>query len=246
MRDGAETLDTLSDTWKERYGQRIEAFVAPYVAAHIPVAWVSLPPMRSDRADALAVGLNELYRIHAEMAGAAFVDIYDAFADANGQYDAYGPDVDGQRVKLRGSDGIHFTKAGARKLANFLEGEIRRAFEKRNPVSEVATLPPDIEQAADDINAQILRETNGAASQPQAATSPVPEGAAAPAGPAPPRPAAGPILPLTARPTSPGGTLATPQTHPLAEPEAVLRVLRVGEPQAPVAGRADDFAWPRI
>ena len=147
------------------------------------------------------------------------------------------PSIDGQNVKLRGGDGIHFTKAGARKVAHFLEAEIRRAFEKRNPPSEVATLPPDIEHAADDINAQIRREMGvpapadvGIASGPQ-----VPE-----------RPLAGPILSLTAHPSSQGGVLASRETRPLAEALDVTRVFRSGEPDAPRAGRADDFSWPRL
>ena len=52
MRDGAETLEPLSDRWRELYGQRVEAVVAPFAAAHIPVAWVGLPPMRADRLNA--------------------------------------------------------------------------------------------------------------------------------------------------------------------------------------------------
>ena len=64
--------------------------------------------------------------------------------------------------------------------------------------------------------------------------------------PEPPRPEAGPILSLTARPTSPGGTLAEREATPAGEPAAVVRVLRLGEPVDPRAGRADDFSWPRL
>ena len=102
MRDGADTLDPLSDRWRALYAQRVEAVVAPFQAAHIPVAWVGLPPMRTDRFNADVVKLNEIDREHAEKAGAKYIDIWDAFADQNGQYDAYGPNVDGQNVKLRG------------------------------------------------------------------------------------------------------------------------------------------------
>ena len=84
-----------------------------------------MPPMRTDRFNAGVVKLNEIYKEYAEKAGAKYIDIWDAFADQNGQYDASGPNVDGQNVKLRGADGIHFTKAGSRKVAHFLEAEIR-------------------------------------------------------------------------------------------------------------------------
>ena len=39
-----------------------------------------------------------------------------------------GPDFEGQTRRLRTSDGVHFTKAGARKLAHYLEREIRRVM----------------------------------------------------------------------------------------------------------------------
>ena len=70
-----------------------------------------------------------------EKAGVKYIDIWDAFANQNGEYDAFGPNIDGQNVKLRGPDGIHFTKAGGRKVAHFLEADIRRAFEEE-PAAE--------------------------------------------------------------------------------------------------------------
>ena len=232
LRDGAATLDPLSDKWREMYGQRIEKLVEPFAQAHVPVAWVGLPPMRSDRFNAQVVKLNELYKEIAEKAGAKYIDIWDAFADQNGQYDAFGPDVTGQTVKLRGVDGIHFTKAGSRKLAQFLDAEIKRAFDKTKPSSDIATLPPDIEQAAVDINAQIRREM----------------GVAAPAGTplaaAPQKPLAGPIQSLTGQPISPGGALMTRATVQ-PEPPEVENVLARGAPVTPRPGRADDFSWPR-
>ncbi len=233
MRDGSDTLDTLSDQWRTHYGQRVEAMVAPFAAAHIPVAWVGLPPMRSDRFNADIIKLNEIDKEHAEKAGAKYIDIWDAFADQNGQFDAFGPNVDGQNVKLRGLDGIHFTKAGSRKVAHFLEADIRRVMDKGRAQNETATLPPDIEQAAGDINAQIRREMGAPDKSPPNST-------------APPKPLAGPILSLTARPTSPGGVLAARETIPSVEPGPIARVLRYGEPVEPRAGRADDFSWPRL
>ena len=234
MRDGADNLDPLSDRWKAAYAARIDAVLAPFQAADIPVAWVGMPPMHTDRFNADIVKLNEIDRAEVEKQGVKYIDIWDAFADQNGQYDASGPNVDGQIVKLRGPDGIHFTKAGGRKVAHFLEAEIRRVFDKGRPQSESADLPPDIEQAAGDINAQIRREMGA------------PEGPGAPATLEPPKPVAGPILSLTGRPLSPGGVLAAFEPNPPGETDLVARVLRQGEPADPRSGRADDFSWPRL
>jgi uncharacterized protein len=234
MRDGNDSLDPLSDRWKAAYAARIDAVLAPFQGLHIPVAWVGMPPMRTDRFSNDIVKLNEIDRAEVEKDGAKYIDIWDAFADQNGQYDASGPNVDGQIVKLRGPDGIHFTKAGGRKVAHFLEAEIRRVLDKGRPQNETADLPPDIEQAAGDINAQIRREM-GAPEAPGAATTLEP-----------PKPLAGPILSLTGRPLSPGGALASSGPNPPGATDLVARVLRQGEPTDPRSGRADDFSWPRL
>jgi hypothetical protein len=234
LKDGADTVDPLSDKWREIYGRRVEGVVAPFRLAHVPVAWVGLPPMRSERFNAQIVKLNELFKEQAEKAGAQYIDIWDAFADESGQYNAYGPDINGQNAKLRSTDGIHFTKAGSRKMAQFLESEIKRAFDSAKPQNGIANLPPDIEQAAIDINAQIRQEM-GVAAPSGGASNPV----------EPMKPLAGPIESLTAKPLSPGGALVTRQSA-LREISPAERLLAQGAPSPPKPGRADDFSWPRL
>jgi uncharacterized protein len=223
MRVGGETLDTLSDKWKAAYGARVESMVAPFREAQIPGLWVGLPPMRDEKFNAQALALNEIFRSHAGASGAKYIDIWDAFADSDGRYAAFGPDVDGQNAKLRaGANGVNFTKAGARKVAQFLEADIRRIVDKAAPPGEIAALPPDIEQEADSINQQIRREMGVEGAAPGIAAPP---------------PLAGPILSLSARPVSAHGALIEPASAP--------RIFAAGEPSAPRPGRADDFPWPR-
>ena len=234
LKDGAIMLDPLSDKWRAAYAQRVENLVASFHDARIPVLWVGLPPMSDERFNSQAMALNEIYGEHAEKAGAKYIDIWDAFCNQSGQYAAFGPDVDGQNVKLRaGPNGIYFTKAGARKLAQFLEAEIRHAFEKSKPQGDIASLPPDIEQEADDINAQIRSEM-GAGTPRAGETAP------------PSRPAAGPILPLTARPISAHGTLVEALGAARQAAGEQAPALRSGEAPEPRPGRADDFTWPRL
>ena len=70
--------------------------------------------------------LNTIYRASVEKAGGEFVDIWDGFVDEDGKFVISGSDINGQQVRLRGSDGINFTRAGKRKLAFYVEKEIRR------------------------------------------------------------------------------------------------------------------------
>ena len=92
----------------------------------MPVIWVGLPAIRGTRSTADTGYLNDLYRSRSERAGVDYVDVWDGFVDEAGKYSSYGPDYEGQIRRLRSGDGVYFTKAGARKLAHYVEREIRR------------------------------------------------------------------------------------------------------------------------
>ena len=221
LKDGDTTLEPLSDQWKAHYAQRVEDLIAPFRGAHIPVLWVGLPSMPDERFNAQALALNEIYREHVEKAGGTYIDIWDGFVDQNGQYSAFGPNVDGQSERLR--SGVYFTKAGSRKLAQYLEADIRRAIDKGKPQNDISALPPDIEQQAEDINVEIRREMGvdkSLANDPLAL----------------PKLEAGPILSLTARPKATSAALVDASSANAGE--------RPGLPVEPRPGRADDFAWP--
>ena len=93
--------------------------------------WVALPSVRGTRSTSDMRYLNDLFRGSAEKAGIVYVDLWDGFVDENGRFTSYGPDFAGQTRRLRTSDGVHFTKAGARKIAHYVEREIRRAMTNR-------------------------------------------------------------------------------------------------------------------
>src|ERR1700726_3984016 len=71
-----------------------------------------------------------------------------------------------------------------------------------------------------------------------------PDANAVPGQPAP-RPLAGPIIPLVASSVGTDQLLGGPGSRPAAVDALAARTLVKGEPLAPPAGRADDFAWPR-
>jgi uncharacterized protein len=70
-----------------------------------------------------------------------------------------------------------------------------------------------------------------------------PDANAQPGQPAP-RPLAGPIVPLVASSINSDQLLGGPGSRPAPADPLTLRTLVKGEPLAPPAGRADDFAWP--
>jgi hypothetical protein len=116
-----------TEKWERAYIKRIDATIAALKSGSVPVIWVGLPSQRGAKASADSSYLNELYRSRAEKAGIVYVDIWDGFVDEAGRYSPQGPDYAGQIRHLRTSDGVYFTKFGARKLAHYVEREIERS-----------------------------------------------------------------------------------------------------------------------
>ena len=143
----AGPLEFQTEAWQAAYVQRIDATIAALKSANVPVFWVGLPPQRDTRQSAAAVYLNELYRTRAERAGIIYVDIWDGFVDEAGRYVLQGPDFEGQTRRLRSGDTLYFTRAGARKLAHYVEREILRSLVARQtpvalPLPEPAVVTP--------------------------------------------------------------------------------------------------------
>ena len=128
-----------SEKWEELYTKRIDETIAVLKSKGVPVFWVGLPSIRTPKATTDTQYLNELFRARAEKAGIVYVDVWEGFVDDAGRFTLQGPDYEGQNRRLRAGDGIHFTKAGARKLAHYVEREINRAA----PLTPVALAVPD-------------------------------------------------------------------------------------------------------
>lgn len=122
--DGKEKFRT--DAWLAEYTKRASALAAAARASGTPLLWVGMPAFQSTAMTADMVTFNTLFRTETEKAGGTFVDVWDGFVDEAGKFVITGSDVNGQQVRLRGSDGINLTKAGKRKLAFYAEKDIRK------------------------------------------------------------------------------------------------------------------------
>ena len=120
-----------SDRWAELYSRKIDEMIAAAKSKGVPVIWVGLPSIRGTRSTSDALYLNDLFRARAQKAGIIYVDVWDGFVDENNRYSLHGPDVEGQTRRLRAYDGVHFTSYGARKLAHYVDREIRRLMSGR-------------------------------------------------------------------------------------------------------------------
>jgi uncharacterized protein len=117
-----------TDPWATLYAKRIDDMINALKSKGVPIVWVGLPAIRGPKSTSDMSYLDELYRERAEKAGIVYVDIWDGFVDDQGRYTVQGPDFEGQIRRLRTADGVHFTKAGAVKLASYADRELRRVM----------------------------------------------------------------------------------------------------------------------
>src|ERR1700730_6064885 len=225
LRDANGSYEPRTPEWQAAYAQRIEAIAAMFRDKKIPLLWVGLPIMKSESLSADAMAFNEFYRAYAEKAAASYLDIWEVFANESGQYTPVGPDINCQNGRQGAADGVHFTKAGARKLAHFVEPAIRRNLDEVQPKGEPGMVPDAVPAVANVPEPAVSEET------PK------------------PKPVAGPIQSLTGPALAPGGELASQMTAAKTkanEAQTVIeQTLRQGRPLAPKPGRSDDYVWPR-
>jgi hypothetical protein len=246
---GAKTDELRSDRWETAYRARIAAIVKLLRDTGKPVYWVGQPPTERPTHSAFMGYLNGVVKPIVESAGATFVDVWPGFTDDDGNFTYTGPDVDGKVKRLRASDGTHFTRAGQRKLAFFVEQSIRDQIKGIAPAPEpVAPEAPAAPQAPQEailaappplppapwkkVGPVITMGNPGADGETELAGAPTPAAVAArPGAPATPAP-----QPARAD-TLPGG-------YPVTETPLHRRLVR-GEGIEPPAGRIDDFRWQR-
>jgi hypothetical protein len=115
-----------TDGWRREYAARSDRLLKLLKKRNIAVYWVGLPSVRRYDANEDVQIMNNILRERVYLNGAKYIDTYAGFADENGGYSAYGPDVTGKIRLLRSGDGVYFTWEGNRKLAYFVDRELRR------------------------------------------------------------------------------------------------------------------------
>ena len=123
------------ERWVQLYNKKIDDMIGVLKSKGVPVLWVGLPAIRGPKGTSDMLFLDALYREGAAKGGITYVDVWDGFVDDAGQFLQKGPDFEGQIRQLRTYDGLFFTKAGARKLAHYVEREIARVLAHSAPMA---------------------------------------------------------------------------------------------------------------
>jgi uncharacterized protein len=202
-----------SEEWEKIYSRRIDDTIAALKSKGVPVIWVGLPPLRGARSSSDAAYLNELYRARAERAGIKYVDVWDGFVDEAGKYSNYGPDFEGQVRRLRLNDGVFFTKAGAIKLARYVEQELSRLMSNRVsvalPSGPFEAVPSESKPTERPLIGPVIPLTGTAKDKDKDSDN----------------------------------LLGAPGSSPISGDAIATKVLAKGETVAAPLGRADNFAW---
>ena len=234
---GGKSEEVRSEKWEALYKEKVRKLAATLQASGKPFFWVGLPPLERPSLSAFASYLNGLTKPLVEQAGGVSIDSWNGFVDEEGHFAYQGPDIDGQQKRLRSYDGMHFTRAGQRKLAFFVETEIRKLMRGESIKPEVAA--PEV-----------------LTSQPKAQEAML---AAPPPLPPAPWSKVGPVIPMSGEAETETELAGGPQSRNPARPtgladtlpggfpitETLYRRLIEGEPIAAPRGRADDFTWRR-
>lgn len=120
MSVGGRILEAGSTEWAAEYQRRAAEVMTAFADAHRTVYWVGMPIARSDRLTKIYKVMDDAVRKAAgDVPGIKFVDIWSMFAP-NGYYQESFANEYGTVERMRGSDGIHLSTAGAAYLARRL------------------------------------------------------------------------------------------------------------------------------
>ncbi|MBT3069513.1 DUF459 domain-containing protein [Rhodomicrobium sp. Az07] len=144
---GTGRLQPGTAEWKDAYGREAEKLIRRLKAANIAVYWLGLPVMANSRRNDAVAAMNDAVRQAAYVNGAKFIETSTGFTDQSGGYAAYGPDLTGRTKRLREGDGVGFTAAGSRKLANYVEIVLRRDLAQAKAQRNIPLAGDEEEQA---------------------------------------------------------------------------------------------------
>ncbi|MEM8750337.1 MAG: SGNH family hydrolase [Pseudomonadota bacterium] len=217
IKGGGKRLKRRTPEWDEEYKARTTALGEALKTSGIRYSWVGLPPVRFKGMSKDYLFFNENYAAAAASETGQFIDVWDGFSDADGNYSRSGPDIQGQITLLRRKDGINLTKAGRRRLAFYVESIVTNTLGGDTAVAGVtgldsgAVLPKSEEYDPQKTRRTIVVRLN----------DPSADGAAELAGDVSTKkqPAAVPREPIISRP------VASPTRR---------------------VGRVDDYAWPPV
>ncbi|MFM7084988.1 MAG: DUF459 domain-containing protein [Hyphomicrobium sp.] len=127
IRDASgKRLNIGSLEWRYEYKKKLDKFLKIFKQEKIAVYVVGMPSFSNPEVNEYVKAINDIFRESTYVNGMKYIDTYANFLDDTGNYNAWGPDLNGKIIKIRETDEQRFTKAGNLMLASLIERELRR------------------------------------------------------------------------------------------------------------------------
>ncbi|KTC32702.1 GDSL family lipase [Pseudomonas sp. ABAC61] len=114
---GKPFLRFKTPDWEQAYRLRIDSILDTAQAHNVQVIWVGPPNMEKAKLSTAMAYLSDLYKSQIEQYHQHFVSANDILGYRNDEFSYYRITKDGQKVKTRVDDGIHFTPTGQKLIA---------------------------------------------------------------------------------------------------------------------------------
>ncbi len=123
----AKKIKYKTPAWDTAYGARVTEMVDIATEHGAQMIFMGMPVMRSNKFSAKMRYLNKVQQEAAEAAGAMFIPTYNMAALSNGKY-RKSIKYKGKRGLMRTSDGVHYSKLGARYVVEQVLQQVERKY----------------------------------------------------------------------------------------------------------------------
>jgi lysophospholipase L1-like esterase len=118
-----------SNDWSRHYAERVDEILAQAQEHNVRVVWVGLPSMREGRIHDGAEIQNQIFYDRANTWHMDFLSTEQLLGPLSLPFQKYISNNEGQTVKLRADDGIHFSSTGLKKITHALVSHLDHAVQ---------------------------------------------------------------------------------------------------------------------
>jgi uncharacterized protein len=132
LRVDSHTLARGTPEWSAEYRKRAAEVMDIVGRSGAQFYWIGQPVMRDGARSKVAADINAAAEAEAaKRPWVHFVDTWSMFTDANGNYTAFLPGPDGELVRVRQEEGVHFTRTGTSWVSDTVYQAIKRDWKIR-------------------------------------------------------------------------------------------------------------------
>jgi uncharacterized protein len=110
-------MEAGTPAWRKVYGERAVDLMRSFTSNNIPLVWIGPPCVRAKGMDRGMLAIHDVLAERVPAAGGIFISSRDFTVGPDREYASSLEGGNGKSILLRHSDGVHFTSAGNRYLA---------------------------------------------------------------------------------------------------------------------------------